>query len=412
MTRTASKQDGLRALGARPVVADALDPDAVAQAVASAEPEVIVQIVFVIDNSERDLTPSELARLVRLSPAATGRAVDALVRNKIVSRREDHLDRRVKRLALTATAWRRWLASPPPAARVCSGSSPPPARAARGAERRAATAPAPGGFAMTDAVPDRLFDRTLIGASIVVVLGAFMTILDTTIVNVAIDSLSRDFDTFRAAKSPNRSPSTISPRAAERLYAPRPERQRATTPRPTAPRAVSAAPARPPGSPPRRPPQPQRWVKSQPLLRVNSQPLTTVRAGDQRVVPLPSEDGLRPATRIPLAGRGGVPGFAGEHRGERSAYLAGLQALGGARPLAGGTRAAVARRARRRVSRLPGVVTTASGHRVALPPGNYRPTDRGRRVPDNRGPLPVRPALRRHDRRAGRRRADRGAAPR
>jgi 2-alkyl-3-oxoalkanoate reductase len=42
MTSTPSKQEGLRALGARPVVADALDPDAVAQAVASAEPEVIV----------------------------------------------------------------------------------------------------------------------------------------------------------------------------------------------------------------------------------------------------------------------------------------------------------------------------------------------------------------------------------
>jgi 2-alkyl-3-oxoalkanoate reductase len=42
MTRTASKQDLVRSLGARPVVADALDPDAVAQAVASAEPEVIV----------------------------------------------------------------------------------------------------------------------------------------------------------------------------------------------------------------------------------------------------------------------------------------------------------------------------------------------------------------------------------
>jgi nucleoside-diphosphate-sugar epimerase len=42
MTRTASKQDLLRGLGARPVVADALDADAVAQAVASAEPEVIV----------------------------------------------------------------------------------------------------------------------------------------------------------------------------------------------------------------------------------------------------------------------------------------------------------------------------------------------------------------------------------
>ncbi len=42
MTRSGSKQDLVRNLGARPVVADALDPDAVAQAVASAEPEVIV----------------------------------------------------------------------------------------------------------------------------------------------------------------------------------------------------------------------------------------------------------------------------------------------------------------------------------------------------------------------------------
>jgi 2-alkyl-3-oxoalkanoate reductase len=42
MTRTASKQDLVRSLGARPVVAAALDPDAVAQAVASAEPDVIV----------------------------------------------------------------------------------------------------------------------------------------------------------------------------------------------------------------------------------------------------------------------------------------------------------------------------------------------------------------------------------
>ena len=42
MTRSASKQDLVRSLGARPVVADALDASAVAQAVASAEPEVIV----------------------------------------------------------------------------------------------------------------------------------------------------------------------------------------------------------------------------------------------------------------------------------------------------------------------------------------------------------------------------------
>ena len=42
MTRSASKHDLVRSLGARPVVADALDRDAVVRAVASAEPEVIV----------------------------------------------------------------------------------------------------------------------------------------------------------------------------------------------------------------------------------------------------------------------------------------------------------------------------------------------------------------------------------
>jgi len=42
MTRLASKRDALRALGATPVVADALDPDAVARAVGEAEPDVIV----------------------------------------------------------------------------------------------------------------------------------------------------------------------------------------------------------------------------------------------------------------------------------------------------------------------------------------------------------------------------------
>src|SRR4051795_76870 len=42
ITRSPSKQDDLRALGARPIVADALDPDQVARAVAEAEPDVIV----------------------------------------------------------------------------------------------------------------------------------------------------------------------------------------------------------------------------------------------------------------------------------------------------------------------------------------------------------------------------------
>jgi nucleoside-diphosphate-sugar epimerase len=42
MVRSAARQEVVRSLGARTVVADALDPDGVAQAVASAEPEVIV----------------------------------------------------------------------------------------------------------------------------------------------------------------------------------------------------------------------------------------------------------------------------------------------------------------------------------------------------------------------------------
>jgi nucleoside-diphosphate-sugar epimerase len=57
MTGTASKQDLVRSLGARPVVADALDPDAVAQAVASAEPEVIVHQLTALSGqmSARDM---------------------------------------------------------------------------------------------------------------------------------------------------------------------------------------------------------------------------------------------------------------------------------------------------------------------------------------------------------------------
>lgn len=42
MTRTPSKQEALLAMGATPLVADALDPEQVAQAVAEARPEVIV----------------------------------------------------------------------------------------------------------------------------------------------------------------------------------------------------------------------------------------------------------------------------------------------------------------------------------------------------------------------------------
>jgi len=43
-----------------------------------------------------------------------------------------------------------------------------------------------------------MFDRTLTGISVVVILGTVMSILDTTLVNVAINTLSRDFNTSLA----------------------------------------------------------------------------------------------------------------------------------------------------------------------------------------------------------------------
>ncbi len=61
MTRSASKQGLLHDLGARAVVADALDPDAVAHAVASAEPEVIVHQLTALSGemSVRDMRHPE-----------------------------------------------------------------------------------------------------------------------------------------------------------------------------------------------------------------------------------------------------------------------------------------------------------------------------------------------------------------
>jgi EmrB/QacA subfamily drug resistance transporter len=45
------------------------------------------------------------------------------------------------------------------------------------------------------AAPAKVFDKALISVAVVVVLGTFMSILDTTIVNVAINTLSKDFNT-------------------------------------------------------------------------------------------------------------------------------------------------------------------------------------------------------------------------
>jgi nucleoside-diphosphate-sugar epimerase len=84
MTRSASKRDLVRSLGARPVVADALDPDAVAQAVASAEPEVIVhELTALSEESDMRHIDRAFATTNRLRTEGTdhllaaGRAVGA-----------------------------------------------------------------------------------------------------------------------------------------------------------------------------------------------------------------------------------------------------------------------------------------------------------------------------------------------
>jgi 2-alkyl-3-oxoalkanoate reductase len=51
MTRTPAKADVIRSMGARPAVADALDPEAVAQAICEAEPEALIHELTAIDAS-------------------------------------------------------------------------------------------------------------------------------------------------------------------------------------------------------------------------------------------------------------------------------------------------------------------------------------------------------------------------
>jgi nucleoside-diphosphate-sugar epimerase len=81
MTRSASKQDLVRSLGARPVVADALDPDAVAQAVASAEPEVIVHQLTALSGemSARDMRHPERSSAMTMTNRLRTEATDHLL---------------------------------------------------------------------------------------------------------------------------------------------------------------------------------------------------------------------------------------------------------------------------------------------------------------------------------------------
>ena len=80
MTRTPAKQDLVRGLGAHPIVADALDADAVARAVASARPEVIVHELTALSGpmSLRDARHPE-------------RSAGAIMTNRLRTEGTDHL---------------------------------------------------------------------------------------------------------------------------------------------------------------------------------------------------------------------------------------------------------------------------------------------------------------------------------
>ena len=60
-----------------------------------------VRALCALEFAEEELALTELAPRLGLSPAATGRALDALADRGLVARRPDPADRRVKRLALT-----------------------------------------------------------------------------------------------------------------------------------------------------------------------------------------------------------------------------------------------------------------------------------------------------------------------
>lgn len=60
-----------------------------------------IRALFILSHAERELALTELAPELALSVAATGRAVDVLVRHGLVTRSEDTVDRRIKRIGLT-----------------------------------------------------------------------------------------------------------------------------------------------------------------------------------------------------------------------------------------------------------------------------------------------------------------------
>ncbi len=59
-----------------------------------------LRMLWILDHAGSDLAVNELAEKVALSLPAAGRAVDGMVRVGLLTRREDDVDRRIKRIGL------------------------------------------------------------------------------------------------------------------------------------------------------------------------------------------------------------------------------------------------------------------------------------------------------------------------
>ena len=78
MTRTAAKAEAIRAMGAEPAVADALDPEAVAQVVARADPDAVIHELTTIDASALGRSIDKMfAQTNRLRTAGTDNLLTA-----------------------------------------------------------------------------------------------------------------------------------------------------------------------------------------------------------------------------------------------------------------------------------------------------------------------------------------------
>jgi DNA-binding MarR family transcriptional regulator len=60
-----------------------------------------IKLLHHLEDQDAELTVKELAELIKLSLPAASRTVDDLVRRGFVERREDHDDRRMKRIRIT-----------------------------------------------------------------------------------------------------------------------------------------------------------------------------------------------------------------------------------------------------------------------------------------------------------------------